>query len=716
MEVYNWIWVYGMHLGLLSIDYYDYSLCIFFAFLFTLFFYYICLRKQSLSNIASAFYITISLLVSKTSLQTQCFLVLALGYLIPRCTDVFFIPLSASLFVHWYFSSNLLLLFQAFIVIYCYLTMKKSLNIREQVKEEKSEDEESWKILINQLPQGIAIQDHVTGEWLFCNKGLCKLLNTTKEEHAHSKLEEITLKLSGSFTENDYKKSMKGQLGPSISEFFEDPITRKLFDVSCKVINVRGKQERLYSLKDATEKSKIEYLRVANLIKARILKSLSHELRNPINCILNSLEYCKEKLEGDYEACTNLNIALANTNILLNKYNDILDFLKIEMGKLELDCVNFDIRKLIEELNNCLSIQVAFRGIHYSYDIDKRIPQEINSDPNRILQVILNLTENAIKYNRPGGKIILILKSLPEINSDAIEVTVSDTGQGIDESKLPSIFSLEQIGDEDHNSKRVSVSLPVSYQICKRLGGELRVITKLNQGTTFSFQVIPKISLCSNRAIREQAEWDMEEELYDAPMIHHLPTPREIKKIFIEKIKSTKRGQPNNERVYKKNGNKMAVSVLVRKRWLNNLIIDDGVENLSLKGLRLYGDFRRKCKDRMRTPKRSFSVEDCKDKKNTHVNILRQKVAKLNSIKEMLKQTIKRDPNTIRSNIIKSKNDFFSTKTSRYSPKSQVNKPQFKSGQNPKVSDHARNVRLNLLRYHIQNEIPKADVVCSSIF
>jgi signal transduction histidine kinase len=664
-----------------------------------------------------ASYITLSLLVSKTTFQVQCFVALALGHLIHELSTAFLIPLSVSLLIHWYFSSDLLLPFQAFIVLCCYWKKRQSLdNKEEQMNTEEFVHEETWRDLFNQLPQGVAIQDHATGEWLFCNRAMCKLLNATDEESVYSKLEEMTSKLLGSFTEDASKKHIEEVLDSPSSEFFEDPITRKLFDVSYKVIKVKGKQTCLYSLKDATEKSKIEYLRVANLIKAKILKSLSHELRNPINCILNSLEYCKEKLEGDDEACTNLNIALANTNILLNKYNDILDFLKIEMGKLELDCVNFDIRKLIEELNNCLSIQVAFRGIHYSYDIDRRIPQEINSDPNRILQVILNLTENAIKYNRPGGTIKLVLKSMPEINSDAIEVSVSDTGQGIDSSKLASIFSLEQIGDEGHNSKRVSVSLPVAYHICEQLGGELRVVTKSNQGTIFSFQVIPKVTLHSNAAMKEQAEWDLEEELYEDPTIHHLPIPREIKRISIEETKSTKESLLNNSKGRKKSGNNVSVSALVKKRWLNNLITDDDAENLSLKGLRLYGDSRRECKDRMRTPKRSFSAEDHKDKKSTHVNILKQKVAKLNSIREMLHQTVKRDPDTIRSNIIRNKNEFFISKISKYFSQSQTKNSKYKYEQNAKVSNHIRNVRLNLLKYHIQNEVPKSDIVYPCIF
>eukprot|EP00826_Nyctotherus_ovalis_P008506 TRINITY_DN12207_c0_g1_i1.p2 TRINITY_DN12207_c0_g1~~TRINITY_DN12207_c0_g1_i1.p2 ORF type:complete len:186 (+),score=58.16 TRINITY_DN12207_c0_g1_i1:322-879(+) len=174
-----------------------------------------------------------------------------------------------------------------------------------------------------------------------------------------------------------------------------------------------------------------------------------------------------------------------------------------------------------------------------------------------------------------------------------------------------------------------------------------------------------------------------------------------------------RRDDANGLKHRKRSTNKASMSALIKKRWLNNLTIEDIMkEDPSLKGLRLYEDSRKKCKNRMRTPKRSFSSEDYKDEKSTQLNILRHKVRKINSIKKMLLQTVKRDPDTIRSNIIRNKNEFFTSSMSKYFSQSQNKKSQYKAGPS---SIYVRNVRLNLLKYHIQNEIPKTEVANPSM-
>ena len=249
-----------------------------------------------------------------------------------------------------------------------------------------------WKQLCNFLPQGLAIQTDNTKSWIYCNSSLCALLNVEQSSSAYDKMEKIKNKLGKNHLNTPVFNDINSKDSEFITVLLED-VGNKVFEILYRKIFWRGEKMYLYTLKDAAEKNKIEYLKVANIIKSRILKSLSHELRNPINCILNSLEYCKDKLNEDEESWTNVNIALANGNILLNKYNDILDYLKFEMGEFKLEYVHFDIRKLIDELNNLLALQISFRGLNYSCEIDDKIPKEIYSDPNRIIQVSLNLID-----------------------------------------------------------------------------------------------------------------------------------------------------------------------------------------------------------------------------------------------------------------------------------------------------------------------------------
>ncbi len=201
----------------------------------------------------------------------------------------------------------------------------------------KPQDNDDWKQLCNALPQGVAIQAADSGRWTYCNPALCELLGALVPEMAYTKMETLKQRLQankgkayvdsiggGTFADPGIHEDEDQNVEIFASVQYEDCGMSKLLDISAKSVRWNDRAVLLYTVKDVTEKQKVENLRISNIIKSRILRSLSHELRTPINCILNSLEYCKRKLAGDEESWSNINIALTNTNILLNKYNDIL--------------------------------------------------------------------------------------------------------------------------------------------------------------------------------------------------------------------------------------------------------------------------------------------------------------------------------------------------------------------------------------------------------
>jgi len=227
-------------------------------------------------------------------------------------------------------------------IIYLGIFYYKSALIRKNNKK-KDEVIEDWKNLFNALPYGIAIQTQENGKCEYCNTALCDLLEVNDPILAYKKIdklkEEVVKKRfderakigGGTFSEINIQKesnifqSWESEKGIFTSISFEEVgIRNKLYNISDKTIKWKGQQACLSTLKDITEMRKVEMIKAENQIKTRILRSLSHELRTPINCILLSLEHCKEKLATDEESLANINIALANSNILLNKYNDIL--------------------------------------------------------------------------------------------------------------------------------------------------------------------------------------------------------------------------------------------------------------------------------------------------------------------------------------------------------------------------------------------------------
>ena len=703
--------------------------------------------SKSIYKILEPFSLLIFICFSHSSFHAQCFIAFAAALCFPKCKHLLSGCLYIALLFRSIYYADLYALPQVVaIVAHTYLQLENPNKAKD------TKQDEDWKLLCNALPYGLAIQNYNTNKWLYCNHALCELLDAQSADLAFIKMEGLRNKFysesvrncqrlaekigGGSFSDPD--NSYRGAEGLQASMSVEDAETSKLFDISCKTIKWNKELAYLYTLKDVTERNKIEHLRLANLIKSRILRSLSHELRTPINCILNSLEYCKQKLEDDEESWVNINVALTNTNILLNKYNDILDFLKIEMRQLELECVDFDIRELIKEVSNLLAMQIGFRGLQYSCDIDDKVPKKIYSDPNRILQIVLNLMENAIKYNNPNGSIKLTIKSLPQIADDAIEITVSDTGHGIDLEKLSTLFSLEEIGNERNGCQRVSVSLPIAYYICQKLGGELKVNTQLGHGSTFTFQIVPSHYATSSRSRmdhesesqkeEENNEWDIAEDSYEMTIVHQPRTSSRVKTMD-RRISEIREPPKSVDRAgFIRREPLMQPVTLSYSSGLNVRGDCSATNRLSMltdmtpdaKPFTHFGISQKTDKMMMeeiikstRTPKRSFSNGDLleykNDKKHKDVKQLKQRIARLKEFRALIRETVRKDVYTIRSNVIRSKNELFvpsaiNSSTRRRRHYKQNASYEFKLVAAP---SRIRSVRNELLNFHIDHELSR---------
>lgn len=376
------------------------------------------------------------------------------------------------------------------------------------------------------------------------------------------------------------------------------------------------------------------------------------------------------------------------------------------MDQLEIECVTFDFHSLIKEVANLLSVQIAFRGLHYTCNIDEQVPVEIYSDQNRILQVMLNLLENAIKYNKNGGSISVNVESVLYQNKEAIEVSVSDTGKGIDLSKLANIFSLEDTGSENTDLKRISVSLPIAYQICKKLGGDLTVKSVIGQGSTFKFIIVqpndkPRASNCSENT-EEWKEGDICEEFPD------------IQKPLLSKSKHIMQGLfPTNI----KEGVAKRKYMDRNSNYFNFLTWSDsdpthfkkghGLQKTSL-CKRLTDKLVKEILKSNETRKRSFSQDDIKaDKlggKFKHTILLKKSIQDIQNCGAFLRQTIRKDIATIRGNVIRSKKDIFAP---IWESPLRVNTFKEVADIKELTKTKVKNVRNELLNFHLDNDLFK---------
>jgi signal transduction histidine kinase/DNA-binding response OmpR family regulator len=229
-------------------------------------------------------------------------------------------------------------------------------------------------------------------------------------------------------------------------------------------------------------------LELASRSKSEFLANMSHELRTPMNGVLGMLNLLsKTTLDGSQRDC--VDTAVSSGKNLLNLINDILDFSKIEAGRMEFEKINFSLLSVVEDTCGALATQAHTKGIEIVTELDFSIPVMLNGDPTRLRQVLTNLIGNAIKFTSEGE--VVVRTSLDGENSRSVLFEVQDSGVGIAESSLQSIF--DSFSQADGSTTRkfggTGLGLSISKQLVEGLGGEIGVRSVVGQGSTFWFKL-----------------------------------------------------------------------------------------------------------------------------------------------------------------------------------------------------------------------------------
>ena len=267
-------------------------------------------------------------------------------------------------------------------------------------------------------------------------------------------------------------------------------IAYRIIQVNISGIKMRNRQLMEESVKlneqlDLLHEKELKAIREADIActaKGRLLSLMSHEIRTPMNgvigmaTLLSATELSAEQKEYADNILVCSKHLLTNVNEIL--INDMLDFSKIDAQSLELSQKNFDLRNCIEEVLGMFSARAAEKKLDLVYEIDTNIPVQITGDYKRLQQILINLTENALKHTNAGE--VFIEVSLP-LNSNGgvleIHFSIRDTGTGITEDKLQELF--KPALPEDYSTKSKEISKGFGLLICKRLieqmGGQISV-------------------------------------------------------------------------------------------------------------------------------------------------------------------------------------------------------------------------------------------------
>ena len=250
---------------------------------------------------------------------------------------------------------------------------------------------------------------------------------------------------------------------------------------------LKEKNKELEIAKDKAEK--------ASKARSEFLSTVSHELRTPLNAIngithllleenpkKNQLDYLSSlKFSGDY----------------LTKFiNEILEINKIDSNKSEIEYTSFNLKKLLTDIKHSLKELAVVNNNTFNLEVDAAIPDYLIGDPTKLSQIILNLINNALKFTKNGNVTVITNLSTLEDKKATLYFEVTDTGIGIPEDKLASVFDSFSQGSIEVNRKYggTGLGLTIVKKLIKILGGHIKLKSVVGEGSSFSFQLLFQIS------------------------------------------------------------------------------------------------------------------------------------------------------------------------------------------------------------------------------
>jgi PAS domain S-box-containing protein len=378
--------------------------------------------------------------------------------------------------------------------------ISRDISDQQRAEEALQRERDLLRTLMDHVPDLIFVKD-TEGRFVTANSALFRVLGAESLEEVVGKTDYdfSPPELAKHFWEDDQAIIRSGQSLIDREEYLVDPDGNDLCLLTTKVplrnsddevvglvgigrnITQRKKaQEQLETAKNAAD--------AANQAKSDFLANMSHEIRTPMNAVIGMTELL---LDTELNSAQREYVRMVHESgeSLLSLINDILDFSRIEAGKLELEDTDFCLHDTLGDTMKSMAIRAHRNALELAFHISPDVPDALVGDPARLRQIVINLVGNAIKFT-DQGEVILDVQCVSQ-SEDGCELrfAVSDTGIGIAQEKLASIFGMFEQADSSTTRRFGGTGLGLA--ICQRLtdlmGGKIWVESEEGKGSTFFF-------------------------------------------------------------------------------------------------------------------------------------------------------------------------------------------------------------------------------------
>ena len=371
----------------------------------------------------------------------------------------------------------------------------RDLTALRQTESALRDSEERSRNILDSMEDGYSEVD-LRGTFLVVNDAYCRMFNRSKDEVLGASYKHFFNDEHGSRIRDLYQNVYK--TGQPVKAFEHEPLPGLFVEQSVALKkNPQGDPVGFVSVvRDCTARKRYEQelarakeiAEAASRAKSEFVANMSHEIRTPMNGILGMTELALGTSLTE-EQREFLSMVKSSADALLVIINDILDYSKIEAGKIIFDNVTFDLSEVIGDAVKSVATAAHKQGLEIAFHLEPDVPGSLIGDPVRLGQVLLNLVGNAIKFTERGEVIVNVDVDKRDDSSVTLHFRVRDTGIGIPLEKQKKLFEAFEQADSSTTRRYggTGLGLAISKRITELMGGKIWIESAAGQGSTFHF-------------------------------------------------------------------------------------------------------------------------------------------------------------------------------------------------------------------------------------